>query len=127
MIVFVNMIGNMLSNKKINPIVTKLFIRIRKLNFSLFYYTILSCCAKKKLEWILRTMYYKFYTQFIMEIPKKWELQQIASIHSPDIDFRDFMNLYKKCTAKPYSFLVIDATLVSNNHLRFRMNLLESI
>ena len=37
------------------------------------------------------------------------------------------MNLYKKCTAKPYSFLVINATLASNNPLRFRKNLIEQI
>ena len=55
------------------------------------------------------------------------ELQQIAFNHSTDIDFRDFMNIYKKCTAKPYSFLVIDTTLASENPLRFRNNLLEGI
>ena len=37
------------------------------------------------------------------------------------------MNLYKKCTAKPYSFLVIDATLASDSVLRFRKNILERI
>ena len=37
------------------------------------------------------------------------------------------MNLYKKCPAKPYSFLVINATLASDNALRFRKNLLERI
>ena len=63
----------------------------------------------------------------IMNIPNKQELQQIAFNHSSDIDFKDFMNLYKKCTAKPYSFLVIDATLASDNPLRFRKNLLERI
>ena len=47
--------------------------------------------------------------------------------HSSDTDFQDFMNLYKKCTAKPYSFLVIDTTLASDNPLRFRKNLLERI
>ena len=62
-----------------------------------------------------------------MKIPNKQELQQIAFNHSPNIDFRDFMNLYKKCTAKPYSFLVIDTTLASDNPLRFRKNLLERI
>ena len=41
----------------------------------------------------------------------------MASHNSSDIDFKDFMNLYKKCTAKPYSFLVIDATLASDNPL----------
>ena len=60
-----------------------------------------------------------------MKIPNKRELQQIAFNHSSDIDFQDFMNLYKKCTAKPYSFLVIDATLASDNPFRFRKNLLE--
>ena len=46
-----------------------------------------------------------------MKIPNKRELQQIAYNYSSDIDFKDFMNLYKKCTAKPYSVLVIDTTL----------------
>ena len=45
---------------------------------------------------------------FLMKIPNKREHQQIAVYHSSDIDFQDFMNLYKKCTAEPYSFLVID-------------------
>ena len=54
-------------------------------------------------------------------------LQWIAINHSSDIDFRDSMNLYKKCTAKPYSFLVIDATCVSDNPLCFRRNLLGRI
>ena len=58
-----------------------------------------------------------------MKIPKKQELQQIAFNHSSDIDFKNFMNPYKKCTAKPYSFLVIDATLALDNPSRFRKNL----
>ena len=59
-----------------------------------------------------------------MKIANKREL---ALNHSSDIDFKHFMNLYKKCTAKPYSFLVIDATLASDNPSRFRKNLLERI
>ena len=62
-----------------------------------------------------------------MTIRNKWELQQVAFNHLSDIDFKNFMNLYKKCTAKPYSFLVIDATLASDNPSRFRKNLLERI
>ena len=58
----------------------------------------------------LNSMYY-----FIMKFLNKQE--QMASHNSSDIDFKDFMNLYKKCTAKPYSFLVIDATLASDNPL----------
>ena len=62
-----------------------------------------------------------------MKIPNKRELQQVAFNYSSDIDFQDFMNLHKKCTAKPYSFLVINNTLVSDNSSRFRRNLLERI
>ena len=50
-------------------------------------------------------------------------LQQIAISHSSDIDFKDFVNIYKKCTDKPYSFSVNDTTLASDNPLRFRKNL----
>ena len=67
-------------------------------------------------------MYY-----FIMKILNKQELQKVAFNHSSDIDFIDFMNLYKKCTTKPYSFLVIEATLASGNPLRFRKNLSKRI
>ena len=45
--------------------------------------------------------------------------------HYSDIDFQDFMNLYKKCTAKSYSFLVLDVTLASDNSVSFRENLLQ--
>ena len=50
---------------------------------------------------------------------------QIGLNHSSDIDFKDFMKIYKKCTEEPYSFLVNDTTLRSDNPLRFRKNLLE--
>ena len=59
-----------------------------------------------------------------MKIPNKQELQQTAFNHSSDIDF---INLYKKCVAKPYFLLVIGATLASDNPSRFRNNLLEII
>ena len=54
----------------------------------------------------------------------KSELQQIASNHLSDIDFKDFMKLYKGYTNKPHSFLVNDTTLPSDNTLWFRKNLL---
>ena len=60
---------------------------------------------------------------FIMKIPNKPELQQIAFNHPSDIDFKDFMNLYIKLYCKLYSFLVIDATLASNNPSRSRKNI----
>ena len=59
---------------------------------------------------------------FIIEIPNEGVLQEIASNHSSDIDFKDFMRLYKDYTNEPYLYLVNDATLSSNNPLRFRKN-----
>ena len=62
-----------------------------------------------------------------MKIPDKRELQQIARNHSSDIDFKDSINIYKKCTAKPYYFLANHTILPSDNPLGFRKNLLEEI
>ena len=62
-----------------------------------------------------------------MTIQNKQELQLIAFNHSSDIDLKDFMNLYKKCTAKPHSFLVINTTLASDNPSRFTKDFLERI
>ena len=59
-----------------------------------------------------------------MKIPNRG-LQQIVFNHSLDINFQDFMNLYKKCTAKPHSFLVIVTTLASDNSSRFRKDFFE--
>ena len=61
---------------------------------------------------------------FVMKIPNKRELQQIPFNHLSGIDHQQFVNLHKICTAKPYSFLVIDTTLASDNSSRFK-NLLE--
>ena len=58
-----------------------------------------------------------------MKITNKREPQQIALNHSSDIDFKDFINIYKKCTDKSHSFLVNDTTLASDNPLRFTKNL----
>ena len=107
-----------LGTKKLNPIVTELFIRVRKLNIPLVLITQSYFAVPKNIG--LNSAHY-----FIMKVPNKRELQQIAFNHSSDIKFEDFMNLYKKCTAKPY--LVIDTTLPSDNPLRFRKNLLERI
>ena len=62
-----------------------------------------------------------------MKIPHEREFQQNTLNNSSDIDFKEFMNLYKKCTGKPYSFLLINTTLESENSSRFRKNLLQRI
>ena len=121
MIVFDAMIADILSNKKLNPIVTKLFIRGRKLNTSLVFITQSYFAVPENIG--LNSIHYS-----VMKIPNKRELQQIAfNYYSSDIDFQDFMNLCKICTAKSYSFLVIDTTLALDNSSCFRKNLLERI
>ena len=62
---------------------------------------------------------------FIMKIPDKRELQQVALNQLSDIDFKDFIKIYKKCTAEPYSFFVNDVTLASDSLLKFKKNLLK--
>ena len=52
---------------------------------------------------------------FIMKIPNKRELQQIASYRLCDTDFKDFMEFYKEYTKEPNSFLVNDTTLSTDN------------
>ena len=118
LIVFDDMIADMINNKKLNPIITELFIRGRKLNISIVF--IMQSHFKVPKDVRLNSTHF-----FTMKIPNKRELQQIALNHSSDIDFKDFMNIHKKCTAEPYSFLINNITLPSDDPLRFRKNLLE--
>ena len=120
LIVFDDMIADMISNNKLNLIVTELFIRGRKLNISVVFITQSYFKVPKDVR--LNSTHF-----FIMKIPNKTELQQIALNHSSDIDFKDFMNIYKKYTKEPYSFLVNDTTLPSDDPLRFRKNLLGAL
>ena len=62
-----------------------------------------------------------------MTIYRKKELQNIATNHSADIDYKDFMKIYRKCTNEPYSFLTINTTLPANQSLGFRKNLLDPL
>ena len=110
------MIADMINNKKINSVVRKLFIRDRKLNISLVCITQSYFKVPKDVR--LNTTHF-----FIMKILNKRELQQTALNHSSDINAKDFTNICKKCTNKPYSFLVNDTTLSSDDPLQFRKNL----
>ena len=116
LIVFDDMIADMINNKKLNSIATELFIRGRKLNISLIFIT----QSYFKVPKDVRNNSTHF---FIMKISNKRKLMQIAINHSSDINTKDFIEIYRKWTDKPYSFLVIDTTLPSNNSLRFRKNL----
>ena len=111
LIVFDEMIVDMINNKKRNPVVTELFIRGRKLNISILFIT--KSYFKVPKDYRLNSTHF-----FITRIPNKRELQQIALNHSSDIDFKDFIKIYKKCTAELYSFLVNDTTLPSDGSER---------
>ena len=97
LIIFDGMIADMINNKRLNSIVTELFIRGRKLNISIVFITQSYFKVPKDVR--LNSTH-----SFIMKIPNKRELQQIALNHSSDIDVKDFMNFFKKYTAEPYSF-----------------------
>ena len=116
LIVFDDMIADMIHNKKLNSIVTELFIRGRKLNISLVFITQSYFKVPKDVR--LNSTHF-----FIMKILNKRVLQQIALNHSSEINSKYFIKIYKKCTAERYSFLVNDATLASDNPLRFRKSL----
>ena len=109
------MIADMIHNKKLNSLATKLFIRGRKLNISVF---ITQSYFKVPKGVRLNTSHF-----FIAKIPNKRELQQTAINHSLHINTKDSANIYRKYTDEPYSFLVIDTMVASNNSLMFRKNL----
>ena len=97
LIVFHDMIADMINNKKLNSIVTDPFIRCRKLNISLVF--ISQSYFKVPKDVRPNTTHF-----FIMKIPNRIELQQIATSHSSDIDFKDVINIYKKRTDKSFHF-----------------------
>ena len=88
LIVFDDMTADMINNKDLNSIVTELLIRGRKLSISLVFLTQSYFKVPKDVR--LNTTHF-----FIMKIPNKRELQQIAKSHSSDIDFKNFINVYK--------------------------------
>ena len=87
----------MINNKKLNLVVRELFIRGRKLNFSIVF--IRNQYFKVRKGFRLNSIHF-----FIMKIPSKNELQQIALNHSSDINFKDLIKIYEKCTAEPCYF-----------------------
>ena len=113
LIVFADTIADIMTNKKSQAIIKELFIRCRKLNISLVFITQSYFSVPKDVR--LNCAHY-----VIMKIHNKKELQQIAINHSADIDYKDFIKIYRKCLSEPYSFLTIDTTLPANNSLRFR-------
>ena len=118
-IVFDDMIADIMTNKKFQAIIKELFIRCRKINISLVFITQSYFSVPKDVR--LNSTHY-----FVMKINNKRELQTIAISHSADIDHKDFMKIYREYTKESYTFLTIDTTLPSRNPLRFRKNLFDA-
>ena len=116
LIVFDDMVADMIHNKKLNSVVTELLIRGRKLNIFLVF--IIQSYFKVPKYLRLNTTHF-----FISKISNRREVHQIAINHSSVISTKDFENIYRKSIAEPYSFLVNDTTLASDNPLRFRKNI----
>ena len=93
-----------MTNKKFQAIINELFIRCRKSNVSLVF--IMQSYFKTPKDARLNSTHY-----LIMKIHNRRELQNIAIGHSVDIDYKDFLKIYRNCTKEPYSFFTIDATL----------------
>ena len=120
LIVFDDMIADIMTNKKFQAIIKELFIRCRKLNISLVFITQSYFSVPKDVR--LNSTHH-----LIMKINPRKELQNIAINHSADIDCKDFLKIYRECRREPYSFLTIDTTSPASNPLRFRKKLFDSL
>ena len=118
LIVFDDMINDMINNQKLNSIVAELFIRGRKLNISVVFITQSYFKVPKDVR--LNTTHF-----FIAKIPNRRELRGTVTNNSSDISTKEFTNIYRKCTAETYSFLINDTTLASDNLWGFRKLFLE--
>ena len=116
LIVFDDVIADIMTNKKFQAIIKELFIRCRKLNSSLVFITQPYFSVPKDVRLNSRHC-------LIMKINSRKELQDIAMNHSADIDYNDFMRIYRECTRKLYSCFTIDTTLPASDPLRFRKTL----
>ena len=116
LILFDDMIADIMTNKKCQAIIKKLFIRCRKLDISLVFITQSYFSVPKEAR--LNSTHY-----LIMKINNRKDLQQITIDHSADIDYKVFLKIYRNCTKGPYSFLTID---VHNPTMKFRKNFSDS-
>ena len=97
LIVFDDMIVNIMANKKNQSILKELFIRCRKLNISLVFITQSYFSAPKHVR--LNATHY-----LIMRFNNRKELQNVAINHFADIDYKDFVKIYRECSNEPDFF-----------------------
>ena len=120
LIVFDDMIADIMTNKKFQALIKELFIRCRKLNISLAFITQSYSSVPKDIT--LNSTHC-----LIMKINSRKELQNIAINHSAHIHYKDFMEMYREFTEEPFNFLTIDTTLPTSDPVRFRKNLFECL
>ena len=120
LIVFDDMIADIIKNRRFQAIIKELIIRSRKVNISLAFITQSDFSVSKYVR--LNSTHY-----LIMKINNRKESQNMAINHSADIDYKPFMKIYRKCTREPFNFLTIDITSPASNPLRFRKNLFKSL
>ena len=117
LIVFDDMIADIMKNKKFQQILEELFTRSRKINISLVFISKSYFSVPKNVR--LNCMHY-----YIMKISNQIELSNIAQNHTSDIVYKDFLKMHRNYTKKPYDFFTIDNTLPSDNSLKYHRNLL---
>ena len=118
LIIFDDMIADIMTNKNFQSIIKELFIMCRKLNISLVFITQSYFSVSKDVR--LNSEHY-----LIMKVNNRKELQNIAINHFADIDYQYSMKIYRECTKEPFNFLTIDTTLSASDALRFRKNLFD--
>ena len=108
LIIFDDMIADIMTNKRFQAITKEFIFRCRKLNISLVFITQSYFSVPKDVR--LNSTHY-----LIMKINNKRELQNIVINHSADIDYQDFIKMYRECTKEPHNFLTIDTTLPASD------------
>ena len=101
LIIFDDMIADIMRSEKFKAIVKELFLRCRKLNISIVFITQSSFRTPKDVT--LNSTHY-----IIMKIGNKKELKIIAEENSGLLDFKEFLKIYNYCTRESYSFMMVD-------------------
>ena len=115
LIVFDDMISHVMSDKKAPQVLKELFIRSKKLNVCLCFLTQSYFSVPKDVR--LNCTHYN-----IFKLNNKRELQNIVINHSVDIDYKDFVKIYRDCAKEPYNFFTIDTTQPVDKRLKKNCN-----
>ena len=118
LIIFDDMITDIMRSETFKAIVKELFIRCRKLNISIAFITQSYFRTPKDAR--LNSTHY-----ILMEIGSKKELKSIAEENSGHLDFKDFLKIYNYCTKEPYSFMMVDTRPTA--HVTFKIKLYRAL